>query len=82
MSSIPQDFFCEEGYNQNFSQLVASAECQEMGKCVCADVCEEELIIQSRQNHSFSCLPQGEMHSFELVIPVTYGFHEIQEVRA
>lgn len=52
MRSISQDFFCGQGYTQNFSQLVASAECQEMGRCVCANVCEEELMIQSRQKLS------------------------------
>lgn len=59
---------------QNFSQLVTSAECQEMGKCVCTDVCEEELKTSPGRTPK-------EKHSFELVIPVMCGFHEIQAVR-
>lgn len=53
MSSIPQDFFCGEEDNQNFVTLVADAECQEVAS-VCANVCEEETRIQSRQSRSYS----------------------------
>ncbi|PKU30745.1 lysine-specific histone demethylase 1a isoform x1 [Limosa lapponica baueri] len=52
MSSIPQDFFCEEEDNENFT-LVTEAECQEMAS-VCAKRCEEEMGIRSRQSRSCS----------------------------